>query len=184
MQTTRFRHGVILRIFLLASVTAGLSLGAQQPAPDNTNAQRQAMQKLSFLVGRWAGPVTIIRGPGEPLHLVQTENVEYKLDGLILLVEGKSTDADGKALFSALATVAYDDATHAYRFRAYNDGRYVDTELTVPANGFSWGFTIGPAHIVNTMRLTDKGEWSEFTETSVGSNPPTHSVEMTLRHVQ
>ena len=30
------------------------------------------------------------------LHLTQTEDVEYKLDGLILLIEGKSTSPDGK----------------------------------------------------------------------------------------
>jgi hypothetical protein len=57
-----------------------------------------------------------------------------------------------------LATISYDDASHAYRFRAFNDGHYLDTELSVPANGFSWSFTAGPAHIVNTMHLTGKGE--------------------------
>lgn len=184
MQVTRFHRWLILPILLLASVSLGLSLAAQQPASNSASVQREAMQKLSFLAGRWAGPVTIVRGPSEPLRLTQTENVEYKLDGLVLLIEGKSTDADGKALFSALATIAYDDATHTYHFRAYNDGHYVDTELSVPVNGFSWGFTAGPAHIVNTMHLTDKGEWSEVTETTVGSNPPMHSVEMTLQRAQ
>lgn len=159
-------------------------LSAQQPAPNGAEAQRDAMRKLSFLAGRWSGPVTISRGPGEPLHFAQTENVEYKLDGLVLLIEGKSTDPDGKVQFSALATIAYDDASHSYRFRAYNDGHYIDTELAVPANGFSWGFTAGPAHIVNTMHLTDKGEWNETTEVTVGSNPPHPSVEMLLRRQQ
>jgi hypothetical protein len=165
-------------------VTFALSVTAQQPAPNSVDVQRQAMQKLSFLAGRWSGSVTVIRGPGEPLHLTQTEDVQYKLDGLVLLVEGKSTDAGGKALFNALATIFYDDDTHTYHFRAYNAGHYLDTELSVPENGFSWGFTAGPAHIVNTMHLTDKDEWNEVTETTVGSNPPMHSVEMTLHHVQ
>ena len=73
--------------------------------------------------------------------------MQYKLDGLVLLIEGQSTNADGKVSFSALATIAYDDASHAYRFRAYNDGHYVDTELTATSDGFSWGFTAGPARI-------------------------------------
>jgi hypothetical protein len=51
-----------------------------------------------------------------------------------------STGADGRAQFQALATVAYDDATHTYRFRAYNDGHYLDTELTVLADGFPGDF--------------------------------------------
>jgi hypothetical protein len=32
------------------------------------------------------------------------------------------------------------------------------------------------------MHLTSKGEWSEFTEATVGSNPPHHSVDMVLQH--
>jgi len=160
----------------------GLSLAAQPPDSNRVGAQREAMRKLSFLAGRWSGSVTIVRGPGEPLHLTQTEDVEYKLDGLVLLIQGQSTSAEGKVLFSALATIAYDDTSHAYRFRAYNDGHYLDTELSVPANGFSWSFTAGPAHIVNTMHLTRKGEWGEVTEVTVGGHPPHRSVEMLLRH--
>src|SRR5581483_3154234 len=133
----------------------GLPAAAQPPSQNSVETQRNAMSNLSFLVGHWSGPVTITRGQGEPLHLTQTEKVEYKLDGLVLLIEGKSTTADGKVLFSALATVAYDDSSRAYHFRAYNDGHYLDTDLSVPDRGFSWSFTAGPAHISNTMHLTD-----------------------------
>jgi hypothetical protein len=158
------------------------SLAAQQPVSNSVDTQREAMRKLSFLAGHWSGPVTIVRGPGEALHLTQTEDVEFKLDGLVLFIEGKSTNADGKVLFSALATIAYDDTSHTYRFRAYNDGHYLDTELAVPANGFSWSFTAGPAHIVNTMHLTGKGEWAEVTEVTVGTNTPHRSLDMQLQH--
>ncbi len=164
-------------------ISFSLSLAAQQPVSNSVEAQRQAMHKLSFLTGHWSGPVNILRGPGQALHLTQTEGVEYKLDGLVLLIEGKSTSAEGKVLFSALATIAYDDTSHSYRFRAYNDGHYLDTELSVPANGFSWSFTAGPAHIVNTMRLTGKGEWNEVTDLTVGSNPPHRSLDMLLQHL-
>lgn len=124
--------------------------------------------------------MTVVRGPGETLHLTQTEDVEYRLNGLVLLIEGKSTGADGNAPFQALATIAFDDATHTYRFRAYNEGHYLDTELTVSPDGFSWGFAAGPAHIVNTMHLTGKGQWQEATEVAVGDNPPRKSVDMLL----
>ena len=167
---------VVVLVFAPSVVIAG-----QQPLPA-TDAQRQAMERLAFLVGRWSGPVTVVLGPGEPLHLTQTENVEFKLDGLVLLIEGESTDADGKARFQALATVAYDEASHAYHFRAYNEGRYLDKELTVVPDGFAWGFNSGPAHIQNTMHLTAKGEWQETTDVAFGGNPPRRSVEMLLQH--
>ncbi|MGC2658592.1 MAG: hypothetical protein WA324_11600 [Bryobacteraceae bacterium] len=163
-------------------VAHGPVLEAQRAGSSSTDLQREAMHKLSFLVGHWSGPVSISQGPGEPLHLTQSEDVQYKLNGLVLLIEGKSTNADGKISFSALATIAYDDASHAYRFRAYNDGHYVDTELTATSDGFSWGFTAGPARIANTMHLTGTGEWSEVTGVTVGGNPPHRSVEMLLHH--
>jgi hypothetical protein len=171
-----------------ATLFAGLALSAvtQQPgpnsSPDPLATQREAMQKLGFLVGRWSGPITVVRGPGEPLHLTQSEDIQFKLDGLVLLIEGASRDADGKVPFHALATIAYDDASHSYRFRAYNDGRYLDTELTVVPNGFSWGYAAGPVHIVNSMHLTAKGEWAETTDVAIESNPPHRSVDMLLQH--
>lgn len=181
--TWLLQHSVFSGMTLaVLMVFGGFRLAAQQPGISGASVQHDAMQKLSFLSGDWLGSATIFRGSGEPLRLTQTEHVEYKLDGLVLLIEGKSADAKGKIEFSALATIAYDEATHTYRFRAYNDGHYVDTEVTVLVDGFSWGFTAGPAHIVNTMHRTDKGEWHETTDVTVGGNPPHRSVEMLLQH--
>jgi hypothetical protein len=167
-------------IFITALLSSVSLVAAAQQPPDTTTAQREAMHKLSFLAGSWSGPVSVHRGPGDPLHLTQTEKVEYKLDGLVLLIEGKSVAADGSAPFQAMATVAYDDATHAYRIRAYSGGHYVDAEFNLLASGFSWAFDSGPAHVVNTMHLTAKGEWQETSEVTFGSNPPFRSVEMLL----
>jgi len=171
-----------VRQALLVAVFAGLSVAAtaQQPPANSTKAQQAAMQKLSFLAGHWSGPITIVRGPGEPLRMTQSENVQFKLDGLVLLIEGKSTGADGKVQFEALATVAFDNVSQSYHFRAYHDGNYLDTVLTVLPDGFSWGYTSGPAKIENTMHLTTKGEWQETTTVVFGDNPPRPSVEMLL----
>ena len=157
-----------------------VEVAAQHAGPDGVAEQREAMSKLSFLAGNWLGPVNISRGPGEAMHLTQTEHVEYKLDGLVLLVEGKSVDAAGKTGFSALATIAYDETSHSYHFRAFNGGHYVDTELSLLDKGFTWSFMSGPARIVNTMHLTAKGEWQEATDVTFGGNPPQHSVDMLL----
>ncbi len=181
-----FESSFLDRVYRLAMTGALLSaalvgsLSAQPPSSGSLQAQKQALRKLQFLAGHWSGPVSIVRGPGEPLRLNQTEDVEYKLDGLVLLIQGKSTGADGNAQFEALATLAFDDATGTYRIRAYNGGYYIDAELTVLADGFSWAFQAGTAHVVNTMHLTPKGEWTETTEVVVGNNPPRKSVEMLL----
>src|SRR5260370_7749427 len=80
-------------------ISFSLSLAAQQPVSNSVDAQREAMRKLSFLAGHWSGPVTIVRGPGEALHLTQTEDVEYKLDGLVLPLEPKTPNPNRKHPF-------------------------------------------------------------------------------------
>ena len=176
----RMTVGLAGRLVAAAALVGSAVLAAAQPAQNSTNVQREAMQKLAFLAGKWSGPVSIFRGPGEPLRLTQHEDVAFKLDGLVLLIQGKSTGSDGKAQFEALATVAYDDTSQTYHIRAYHDGRYVDAPLTVLADGFSWGFVSGPAKIENTMHLTAKHEWQETTEVTVGDRPAQRSVEMLL----
>ena len=143
--------------------------------------QREAMKRLEFLVGKWSGPASVVRGPGEALKLTQSEDIQMKMEGLVLLVEGMGRDSEGKIVFRALATISYDDASSSYRFRAFNEGRFLDTELKVTSNGFEWGYTAGPLHVNNVMKLTEKGEWSETTESTYGSAPPRRNMEMTLK---
>ena len=162
-------------ILLLVAV-----LGAAQPQP-NLAAQRTAMKKLEFLVGKWSGEVSVIRGPGDPLKLEQTENVQWKLGGLVLLVEGSGRGTDGQTAYQALATISFDEATNTYRFRAFHDGHYLDTELKVAPSGFAWGFSGGPMTIANTMTFSEKGEWVETTDVIMGSAAPQRTVEMRLR---
>ena len=41
------------------------------------------MKKLAFLVGTWTGDATTVR-PNQKIKVKQTEEVSYKLDGLVL----------------------------------------------------------------------------------------------------
>ena len=176
-----FPRRVALMLCLVATTPCLARAQAAPHGDTSQDQQRAAMTKLSFLVGRWSGPITITRGPGEPMRMTQTEQVQMKLDGLLLLIEGTSRDAAGKVLFQALATVAFDSDTNTYRFRAYNDGRYLDTPLTVPRDGFSWAFESGPAHVTNSMHLAANGAWDETTEVSVNGAPPRQSMHMVLQ---
>ena len=54
----------------------------------NLDAQRAAMKKLSFLIGEWVGEATVLRGPAQFVNVTQTEHAQFKLDGLILVIEG------------------------------------------------------------------------------------------------
>lgn len=154
---------------------------AQQPRVPDTESQRAAMKKLSFLVGKWSGEACILRGSGEPLELVQTEEAEYKLDGLVLMIEGIGRNkADGKVALQALGVVSYDDEAGAYHMRAYNDGRYLETELKLADNGkgITWGFVLGEIKTSSVLRIDETGQWTELTEIAIGSQPPRKLMEL------
>jgi hypothetical protein len=161
---------------------AGCCYGQQQQP--NVEVQREAMKKLDFLLGKWAGDASVSRGPGEPVKVRQTEEIEYRLDGLVMLVQGTGRNAEGKIVFQALATISYDDQTSKYRFRSHSDGAYLDTELKVTEKGFIWGFESGPLKVVNIMHVNERGHWMESTEVTFGSAPPRKSVQMLLRRQQ
>ena len=167
-------------LFILLSLS---SLAQQPPRAPNLDVQRAAMKKLDFLLGKWSGEARVQRSPNELLELTQTEEVQYKLDGLVLLIEGTGRDKDGKPVFRALGTVSYDEEAASYRLRAYNDGRYLETELKLAENGkgFTWGFVFGPVRTKYEMKLTDKGEWTETGEVIMGQQPPRKFVEMAVR---
>ena len=145
--------------------------------------QRSAMNKLSFLVGKWSGEARIIRGSGEPLELVQTEEAQYKLDGLVLMIEGIGRNkTDGKVTLQALGVVSYDDEAGTYHMRAYNDGRYLETELKLADNGkgITWGFVLGEIKTSSVLQIDGRGEWKESTEITIGSQPPKKFIELTV----
>lgn len=160
-----------------------LPLLAQAPRTPDVAAQRAAMKKLSFLVGNWSGEGWMLRSPTEKVEFRQTERAAYQLDGLLLTVEGVGHNkTDGKPVLQALGIMSYDDASGTYHFRAFNDGRWLETDvqLLTDGQGMSWGFTVGQYQTRNLLRMNDKGEWTEEHEISVGGQPARKFMEITV----
>ncbi len=146
-------------------------------------AQRVAMAKLGFLAGKWSGEARLFRGSGEPLELVQTEDAQYKLDELILMIEGIGrSKSDGKVALQAFAIISYDDEAASYRMRAYNNGRYLETDLKLAENGkgIAWGFVSGEFKTSSVLRINERGEWTELGDLTIGSQPPRKFWELTV----
>lgn len=139
------------------------------------------MGKLSFLAGKWAGEARILRGPNEFVELSQTEEATYKLDGLLLMIEGVGrSKADRRIVLQALGIVSYDDEARVYRMRAFNDGRWLETEmqLTDGAKEISWGFALGEIKTSSVLRINERGDWTELAEISIGSAPARKFLEL------
>jgi hypothetical protein len=159
-------------------------LMAQLPRVPDLEAQREAMKKLGFLVGKWAGEACLLRGPAESVELLQTEEAQYKLDGLIVLIEGVGrTKSGGQPLLQAFGIISYEDESRTYRLRAFNDGRFLETQMKLleEGKGMSWGFALGEIRTNSVLRINERGEWTELAEISIGSQPPKKLLELTVR---
>jgi hypothetical protein len=157
---------------------------AQQIRIPDVEAQRAAMRKLSFLAGKWSGEARMLRGSSEPIEMKQTEEAEYKLDGLILTIEGIGRRKSGdKPVLQAFGVISYDDESGSYRMRAFNDGRFLETDLKLAddGKGATWGFTFGAIKTFSTLRINDKGEWTEQAEITFGTEPAKKLLELSVR---
>jgi hypothetical protein len=149
----------------------------------NIEAQRAAMKKLEFLIGKWTGQARVLRGPGDPVEMIQTEEAQYKLDGLVLLIEGVGrAKSDGKSALQALGMVSWDDESETYHMRAFNDGRFLETEVKLldSGNGIAWGFALGEIKTNSVLRINERGQWTELGELTIGSQVPIRFMELTV----
>jgi hypothetical protein len=156
----------------------------QLPRVPNLEAQRAAMRKLSFLAGKWSGETRLLRGPAGLVELIQTEEAGYKLEGLILTIEGVGRTKSGAQLvIQAFAIISYDDESGTYRMRAFNDGRFLEAEVQLLEEGLgmSWGFVLGEIRTKSVLRINERGEWTEVAEIMIGSEPAKKLLELTVR---
>jgi hypothetical protein len=156
----------------------------QMPRVPDLEAQREAMKKLGFLLGKWAGEARLLRGTGEWAELLQTEEAQYKLDGLVLLIEGVGrTKSSGRPVLQAFGIISHNDESGTYHFRAFNDGRFLETttKLLEEDSGMSWGFTLGEIRTNCVLRINERGEWTEVGEISIGAQPAKKFWELTVQ---
>jgi hypothetical protein len=142
------------------------------------------MKKLKFLVGEWSGEASVLRGPGQTMELIQTESAQFKLEGLVLVIEGVGrTKVDGKPALQALGLVSFDDETGTYRMRAFNDGRWLETDVRLAdsENSISWGFALGEFKTTTVLRINEKGEWTELGELVIGDRAPQKMMDLKVR---
>jgi len=154
------------------------------PRTPNLQSQREAMEKLDFLIGKWIGEAHLLRGATEFVKLIQTERTQFKLDGLILTIEGVGKTISGdQTLLQAFGIISYDDETATYSLRAFNDGRFLETEVKLLEHekGLTWSFAVGEIKTKSVLRINERGEWTEVAEIFVGSQPPKKFLQLTVR---
>ncbi|MEP7337072.1 MAG: hypothetical protein ABI977_04960 [Acidobacteriota bacterium] len=150
------------------------------------------MKKLEFLTGDWKGEGWIDMGPGGRSTFKQTEAVQSKLNGTVIIVEGLGTGklaSSGQegVVHNALAVISYDSSAKKFLFRAFRaDGNYIDANVTMGEKGLIWGFRNPQqgGEIRYTIKLTDAGQWLEIGEFSTDGKQWRKFFEMTLQRVK
>jgi hypothetical protein len=157
-----------------------VALLAQAPA----SGQRAEMKKLDWLVGHWKGTGWIQMGPQGRKEFAQTETIQGKLDGLVLVIEGQGkSKEDGSSVHTALAFVSYDERAKTFRWRAFTaEGRQTDTEAKVGTETLEWGLEIPQrGRMRYIIKLNEKGEWFEVGEMTQDGQTWQKFFEMTLQ---
>lgn len=145
----------------------------------------EAMQKLAFLEGNWNGTASMmIREHGKQV-VNQTEKVEYKLGGTILVIEGlgKSADEPTKTVHHAFAVINYDEASKAYRFKSWLEnglsGEYV---ANFDESGtFIWTMDKNDGTVRYKIKVDENGQWTETGEWSGDGVQWTEFFSMALK---
>lgn len=173
------KHLILVTLFL---GTAFGSVSAQQPA--SADAKKTEMKKLEKMVGQWKGSGWIQQGPQKETF-TGGENVQLKLDGLAMLVEGNFKNSEGKGIHQTLAVLSANDAGSSYKFATYlANGLTGVQELKVVDDHFEWGFAIPNFGNVRYKIKVDDNTWHEIGEFSRDGKTWAKNFEMTLTRVK
>jgi hypothetical protein len=174
-------------ILILFACFAGLSIGKGMAQPASKIAQEQ-LKKLAFWQGQWKGEAVIRRGPGEPVKVNQEEDIEFRLEGTLLLVEGIGrSPEDGSTTFNALAIINYDETSQSFKMKSYlREGRSTEAWFNVlDDNQYEWGFDVPSGKIKYTILLDpSKGTWNEKGFYSQDGKSWMPFMEMNLKKVE
>ncbi|MFF0860951.1 hypothetical protein ACFYUV_04260 [Nonomuraea sp. NPDC003560] len=181
---------LLLPLALLAALLSPApATAARTPASaaggQASTGQAEAMRRLSFMIGTWAGAGWTVTPSGTRQEFLQTERVRWQAGDLVISVEGQGRDkADPRTIVdSALAVINYSEATGQYRWEAFSRG-YVTTVVPVVGDDtFEWSLQT-PAY-TSRYTLTFTGTtWHEIGETTVDGGQTWHqNFQMDLRRL-
>jgi hypothetical protein len=168
----------------LGLMLSGFGFGQMIPTP--SKAHLEAMDKVNFIAGNWAGSGWIQMGP-EKHEFNQSEKVTIKVNGTIVQIDGLGIDAkDNKTVIhNAFAIITYSPETRQFGMQAFRgDGARVDAYLKpIAENSFEWGFKHPMAGNMRYTISVKNDVWTETGEMSQDGKQWFPFFGMTLQKV-
>lgn len=150
--------------------------------PDVSARCKEEMSKLSYFVGDWKGEAAI-RSQSGVTTVTQTEHIEWKLDGLVLSIEGIGRDQD-KITFHAIAFVNFDATDQQFKLKSFvKEGFSTNAYFKLlETNKYEWGFDIpsGGKSRYTIVLDPEKKTWRETGEYSRDGSQWFQFIEMNL----
>lgn len=170
--------------FLVILVFMFLSIVAVSAQVENTaELQRTEVKKIESMVGQWKGSGWIQQGAKRETF-TGTENVQSKLNGLALLVEGKFTNPEGQVIHETLAVLTFNAKESKYSFSTYlATGMSGNYDFRLLADSYEWGFQTSMGTIRYTIK-TANDLWFEVGEFSKDGKTWIKFFEMKLDRVK
>ncbi len=135
------------------------------------------ISQLDFMVGKWTGNGWMIGQDRQRHEFEQTEDIKFKLDGTVLLIEGKGT-SNGTVIHHALAIVTWNKENDQYHFRSYLvNGRKGEYKAELIDGKFYWYPMDNMRYIIE---INEQGQWYEKGEYNNQGNW-SQFFEMTLK---
>jgi hypothetical protein len=175
------------KLTLLLFVMASVVFAQRQ---DFSTRCKEEMKKLAALEGDWKGTATV-SGQGGTQTVLQTEHIEWKLQGLVLSLEGtgRSKNASGQEeiAFQAFALVYFDPIEQQFKLKSFvKEGFSTNAYFKILAtNKFEWGFDIpagGKSRYTIIVDATNK-HWTETGEYSRDGNTWMKFIELDLTKI-
>lgn len=145
------------------------------------------MQRFDLWVGQWRGSGWSVDPAGRRTEFDQVEEVQSRVGGAVLLIEGRSTSkADSMVVtHDGLVVVSFDEQTGKYLWRGHELGRRpMEAEVEVMGGGLRW--TLGVPQSKAAVRFTiqfDHSQWHEIGEVSPDGLRWSRFMEMKLQRV-
>jgi hypothetical protein len=173
-------------ILLVCLVLAGM-VSASYAQPSEAMG-KEKMKIFEAWSGKWKGEGSMQMGPGEPKKSTVEETIEYKLDGMILLVEGLGTSpneaGENKVVHHAMAILSFNQQTQQYQFNTFlKDGRSSQAWFKALGNNqYQWGFDTPRGKTKYTITIdTTANTWQEIGEFATDGNTWMKFFEMNLK---
>lgn len=129
---------------------------AQQVQADQE--AQSAIGKLGFISGEWEGTGWIMGRDGQRHNFVQTEDVQFKLDSTVLLIEGLGKTGD-VVTHNALAVISYNKEEGNYLFRSYlSSGLGGTFSGEIKGDTFIWYPGEDMRYVI---WINEEGQWQE-----------------------